>query len=153
MRHLLGLVLAAVLAAALFFAVGWAIQTITVATETFAGHSSSKMLEAVVALAATGVLTGILVAFRPVSPLAAGLPGIALLAWSALYAFDALRAIQLVPLQHGTFGEGFSDMLEFGVAALAGGVMIVPMFLPSRWRGWSADGGYADITTGLGLMR
>jgi len=153
MRHLIGIILAAVMAAALFLAAGWAIQTITVASETFLSHSSTKMLEAVVALAATGVLAGILVAFRRVSPLAAGLPGIALLAWSALYAFDTLRAVRLVPLQHDMFGEGFSDMLEFGVTALVGGVMVVPMFLPSRWRGWSSDDGYADITSGIGLMR
>lgn len=153
MRHLIGVVLAAVMAAALFFAVGWGIQTITVASETFLSHSSSKMLEAVVALAAVGVLAGILVSVRRISPLAAGLPGVALLAWSALYAFDTLRAVQLVPLQHHTFGEGFSDMLEFGVTALAGGVMIIPMFIPSRWRGWSSNDRYADITSGIGLMR
>jgi hypothetical protein len=153
MRHLIGIILAAVMAAALFLAAGWAIQTITVASETFLSHSSGKMVEAVVALAATGVLAGILVASRRVSPLAAGLPAIVLLAWSALYAFDTLRAVRLVPLQHDMFGEGFSDMLEFGMTALVGGVMVVPMFLPSRWRGWSSDGGYADMTSGIGLMR
>jgi hypothetical protein len=153
MRHLIGVVLAVVLAAAVFFAAGWGINTFSEASETFLSHTSSKMFGALVALAATGALTGVLVSIRSISPLAAGLPGIALLGWSALFTFDEFRAIKLIPLQHDAFGEGFGDMMAFGVLALAGAVMIIPMFIPSRWRGWSRDDGYADVTAGIGLMR
>jgi ribose/xylose/arabinose/galactoside ABC-type transport system permease subunit len=153
MRHLIGIVLAVVMAAAVFFAAGWGIQTITVASETFTSHSSGKILAALAALAGTGLLLGILVSIRRISPLAAGLPGIMLLAWSALYAFDTLRAVRLVPLQRDAFGEGFADLLTFGVTALLGAVMIIPIFIPSRWRRRPGDDDYADITSGIGLMR
>ena len=45
------------------------------------------MLYAVAAVAATGILAGILVAAPRVSPLAAGLPGLLLIGWSALYLY------------------------------------------------------------------
>ncbi len=153
MRHVIGVVLAVVMAAAVFFAAGWGIATAAVASETFTSHSSGKMLAALGALAGTGLLAGLLVAVRQISPLAAALPGLVLLAWSALFAFDTSRAVRLVPLQHDTFGQGFTDLLTFGITAFAGAVLVIPMFIPSRWRGWSRDDGYADITTGIGLMR
>jgi hypothetical protein len=155
MRHFMGIVLAVVLAAAVFFAAGWGIARMAVATESFTttNHASGKTLEALGALAATGLLAGILVAVRRVSPLAAGLPGIVLLAWSVLFAVNTSRAVRFVPMQHHSYGQGFIDLLGFGVTALAGAIFIIPLFIPSRWRYWASDDDYADVTTSLGLMR
>jgi hypothetical protein len=44
-------------------------------------------------------------------------------------------------------------MLVTGVLALAGAVMIVPLFLPSRWRRRGSEDDYVDIPSGIGLMR
>jgi hypothetical protein len=70
-----------------------------------------------------------------ISPLAAGLPGLALLAWSGLYLFSVRHAIQYIPLKTRPFGLGFETMLFDGVLAMVGVAMIVPLFVPSRWRG------------------
>jgi hypothetical protein len=69
-----------------------------------------------------------------VSPLAAGLPGLVLLGWTALLAVSSHRALAWIPLQGHAFGTGFRILLLNGTLALAGMAMIVPMFLPSRWR-------------------
>ena len=39
-----------------------------------------------------------------------------------------------IPLRPGPFGTGFEALLFDGVLALAGLVMVVPLFVPSRWR-------------------
>jgi hypothetical protein len=70
-----------------------------------------------------------------VSPLATGLPGLVLLGWTALLAVSAHRALAWIPLQSHAFGLGFRVLLLNGMLALAGMVMIVPMFLPARWHG------------------
>jgi len=44
------------------------------------------------------------------------------------------RALAWIPLQGHAFGAGFRILLLNGTLALAGMAMIVPMFLPSRWR-------------------
>ena len=44
------------------------------------------------------------------------------------------RALSWIPLQGHAFGAGFRILLLNGTLALAGMAMIVPMFLPSRWR-------------------
>jgi hypothetical protein len=153
MRHLSGVFLAVVAAAAIFFGAGWGITKFTNLSSLFANHASRSNFAALAALAGTGLLLGILVAVRRVSPLAAGLPGIALLAWSALFAFDTSRGFRLVPLKSHAVGQGFADLLAFGVTALVGAVLIIPLFMPSRWRRWERDDDYADIPSGIGLMR
>lgn len=155
MRHLIGIVLGVVAAAAIFFGVGWGTITLTEVTQSFgtAGHFNARAYEAFAALIGTGLLLGILVAVRPISPLAAGLPGLALLAWSVLFLVDTSRADRLVPMANSRYGQGFSDLLVTGVTALAGAIMIIPLFIPSRWRSRPRDDDYGDITTTLGLMR
>jgi hypothetical protein len=69
-----------------------------------------------------------------ISPLASGLPGLALLAWTGLYLFSVRRAVQYIPLKSHAYGSGFEAMLFDGVLALAGLAMIIPLFVPSRWR-------------------
>jgi hypothetical protein len=93
------------------------------------------VLEGFGVLLAVGLLAGLLMAVPRISPLAAGLPGLALLAWTGLYLFSVRHAVQYIPLKTRPYGMGFEALLFDGVLALAGLAMVVPLFVPSRWRG------------------
>jgi hypothetical protein len=86
------------------------------------------------AVLATGVLAGILVAWPRISPLAAGLPGLAALAWTVVYAVSVKQAVGLIPLKGHAFGAGWEALLFNGILGFAGLAMIIPMCLPARWR-------------------
>src|ERR1700758_2628158 len=139
MRHLVGVLLAVVLAAAVFFAASWGYLklftlplSLPVSTGSLLHHTA--ILEGLGALAGVGLLAGLLIALPRVSPLAAGLPGLVLLAWTGLYIFSVHRAVQYIPLKTRSYGMGFEAMLFDGILAMAGLVMIIPLFVPSRWR-------------------
>jgi len=145
MRHLAGFVLAIVLAAAIFFGATWGylrllrIPVVNGAAATLPAGGGSLLHEhtvllAFAALAGVGLLTGICVAAPRISPLAAGLPGLGLIAWTAVYLTNVDRAVRYIPLKSDAFGDGFEAMLVNGVLAAAGLAMIVPLFIPSRWR-------------------
>lgn len=146
MRHVIGFVLAVGLAAAVFFAASWGylrllrIPVVNGGASTLPAQGggllhSTSVLEAFAALTGTGLLAGIFIAVRQISPLAAGLPGLALIAWTVVYGFSVRRAVHYIPLRGDTFGTGFEAMLMNGVLAAAGLALIVPLFIPSRWRG------------------
>jgi hypothetical protein len=155
MRHLFGVVLALVMAAALFVGAGWGVAKATALHASGSSLTSTHGLIALAALVGVGLVLGILLAVPGISPLATGLPGIALLGWTALLAVSAKRAEHLIPLRVHSFAFGFGIMLTSGVLALAGAVMIVPLFVPSRWRRRYVedDDDYADEPSGIGLMR
>lgn len=145
MRHLIGLILAPVLAAAVFFGATWGYLRLlripvpggATATLPAAGGSllhDKNVLLAVAALAGVGLLAGLCAAAPRISPLAAGLPGLVLLAWTALYLTDVRRAVHYIPLKNDAFGDGFEAMLVNGLLAAAGLALVVPLFIPSRWR-------------------
>ena len=92
------------------------------------------VLAALAAVAATGLAAGILVAVPRVSPLAARLPGLLLIAWTVLYLVSVRRAVELIPLRSNAIGAGWESMLSNRVLGGAGLAMIVPLFQPSRWR-------------------
>jgi hypothetical protein len=139
MRHWIGLGLAIALAVALFFGGGWGVTRMSALPAEGLSLTSNRGLSALGALAGVGLLLGILVAAPRISPLAAGLPGLALLAWTALLGVSGTLAVRLIPLRHGPAGAGFHAMLVSGVLALLGFAMIFPLFVPSRW--WGSDGG------------
>jgi hypothetical protein len=97
--------------------------------------SNSTALLALALLVATAVLAGVLAVARRFSPLASGLPGLLLLAWTALYLVSVRRAVQFIPLRSHSFGAGWEGLLFSGILGAVGAVMIFPMFIPSRWRG------------------
>jgi hypothetical protein len=161
MRHLVGIVLAVAAALVLFFAGGWGYLRLLrapAATGPLASLpaqggsliSNHNVLAALAALLATGLVAGILIAVPRISPLAAGLPGLALLALTGLYLASVRHAVQLIPLRTRAFGAGFEDMLVDGVLAMAGLAMIIPLFVPSRWRRRGRPGGARrPATSGL----
>jgi hypothetical protein len=93
------------------------------------------VLEGFGVMLGVGLLAGLLIAVPRISPLAAGLPGLALLAWTGLYLFSVRHAVQYIPLKSRPYGIGFEALLFDGVLALVGMAMVIPLFVPSRWRG------------------
>lgn len=140
MRHFIGLVLAIALAAAVFFGGGWGAEHVAALAGHSAGLPSRPGLTGLAAVLGTGLLAGILLAVPAVSPLATGLPGVALLGWTALLAVSAHRALAWIPLHADTFGAGFRVLLLNGTLAFAGIAMIIPLFLPGRWHGSPGEG-------------
>ena len=140
MRHLIGILLAVVMAAVLFFVGAWGYLRLTALTTPLsrlpAGSllSDHHMLFGLAAVAGTGLLAGILIAVPRISPLAAGLPGMALLGLTVLYLVSVRHAVHLIPLKSHPYGAGFEAMLVHGILGAAGLAMIVPLFVPSRWR-------------------
>jgi hypothetical protein len=145
MRHVLGIGLAIVLAGAVFFAAGWGyIRLLRIALSTVGNTAlpapganllhDTTVLSAVGALAGTALLAGLCAAAPRISPLAAGLPGLALVGWSVWYALSMRPAVRYIPLRADSYGAGFAAMLGSGLLAAAGLALVVPLFIPSRWR-------------------
>lgn len=141
MRHLIGIILAIVMAGVLFFAGAWGYLRLLGAAATGGGSliSDHRVTYGLMAVAGVGLLAGILVAAPRISPLAAGLPGLLLLGWTAFYVLSATHAISLIPLASHSFGAGFKAMLVNGIGGAAGLGMVIPLFVPSRWRSRRTD--------------
>jgi hypothetical protein len=144
-RHLYGTALAVVMTGVMFFAGAWGyLQLLKLpvpagrAAALPAGGgsllSNSTTLLALAAVLATAVLAGVLAVVPRISPLASGLPGLLLLAWTALFLVSVRRAVEFIPLRSASFGAGWEGLLFNGVLGAAGAVMIIPVFIPSRWR-------------------
>jgi hypothetical protein len=141
MRHLVGVILAIVMAAAIFFAASWGYLKLLAAPARGAALPAGggslihdhAVLEGFGALLAVGLLAGLLIAVPRISPLAAGLPGLALLGWTGLYLFSVRHAVRYIPLKSHPYGAGFEALLFDGVLAAAGLAMVIPLFVPSRW--------------------
>jgi hypothetical protein len=145
MRHLNGIGLAIGLAAAIFFAATWGYLRLlkvpvvnggasTLPADGGALFHNTSVIWPVVALAGTALLAGIFVAWRQISPLAAGLPGAVMIAWTVVYAFSTSRAVHYIPLRGDAFGTGFEALLMNGLLAAGGVLLVIPMFIPSRWQ-------------------
>jgi hypothetical protein len=150
MRHLVGLVLALAMSAALFFGAGlgvWKFASLHPASTSAAVHilASQSGYLPIAALLGTAVLLGILLVAPRVSPLGTGLPGLVLLGWSALILLHWSHALTYVPMPSSHYAAGFTAMLTSGVLALLGMAMIIPLFVPSRWRSGQVElDEYAD---------
>ncbi len=139
MRHVIGFFLSLASSAALFFGAGWGIPriiTMRAGQGLRSWHALISLHDALplVAVLGTGLLLGVLLAVRRVSPIASGLPGLALLAWSGLLIMRGAHALSFVPMPGSQFAAGITTMLNSGALALLGAAMIVPLFMPSRWR-------------------
>jgi len=150
MRHLVGFVLALAMSAALFFGAGlgiWKFASLHPASASAAVHAlaSQSGYLPLAALLGAAILLGILLMAPRVSPLGTGLPGLVLLGWSALILLHWSHALTYVPMASSHYAAGFTAMLTSGVLALLGTVMILPLFVPSRWRSGQVElDEYAD---------
>lgn len=145
MRHRIGIVLAVIMTGVLFFPGAWGylrLLRLPAPADQLSGLpagggsliSDHRMLLALAALAGSALLAAILIGAPRISPLAAGLPGLLLLGWTGLYLASVRQGVDLIPLRSDPFGAGFEAMLFNGVLGAAGLAMVVPMFVPSRWR-------------------
>jgi hypothetical protein len=78
-----------------------------------------------------------------------GLPGLALIAWTVVYAFSVRRAVHYIPLRTTRSGPGFEAMLMNGLLGAAGLALVVPLFMPSRWRSPHARPGPGGRPAGI----
>ena len=149
MRYLYGIALAVVLSAAVFFGATWGFYRLFLrngpgsAWSLPAGGSligNSTVTLGLAAVAGTALLAGLLLVVPRISPLATGLPGLVLLAWTVLYLVTPLRAVRYIPLKSHSFGLGFAALGTTGILGAAGIVLVMPLFLPSRWRRGRTDG-------------
>jgi hypothetical protein len=150
MRHRIGMVLAVIMSGVLFFPGAWGYLRLLRLPAPAGGLSplpadggslisQGSVLLALAAITGTGLLAGILIAVPRISPLAAGLPGLLILGWTGLYLISVRQGVDLIPLRSDPFGAGFEAMLFSGILGAAGLAMILPMFVPSRWRARQAD--------------
>ncbi|MBO0802086.1 MAG: hypothetical protein J2P25_03295 [Nocardiopsaceae bacterium] len=165
MRHLTGMFLAVVMVLAMFFAGAWGYVRLlrppvarNAPLSALPAHggallSTTSVLAALGALAGAGLLAGILIAAPRISPLAAGLPGLFAIAWQALYLLNVNRAVEIIPLRAHAFGAGWEALLFNGILGAAGLVMIVPLFVPSRWRRRPGDAEEAEATDYMAELR
>jgi hypothetical protein len=152
MRHLIGIILAIALGAALFLGAGYGFTHLTSIAAHGSSLTSTTGLIALSALAATGLFIGIVIAVRAISPLASGLPGLALLAGSGLLAVRAHQVLRWIPLQGHAYGAGFRALLAGGIMVLLGAAMIIPLFIPGRWRGARHEDGEDEDSVLTGLL-
>jgi hypothetical protein len=139
----------------MFFAAGWGAEHVPALVGHSVGAPSRTGLIGLGVMLGIGLLLGILLVMPAVSPLATGLPGLVLLGWTALLAVSSHRALAWIPLQGHAFGAGFRILLLNGTLALAGMAMIVPMFLPSRWRSgryYDEDSEDLEVQEATGLL-
>ena len=152
MRHRIGIILAVIMTGVLFFPGAWGYLRLLrlPAPADQLAHlpagggsliSDHHLLLELAAIAGTALFAGILIAVPRISPLAAGLPGLLLLGWTGLYLASVRQAVDLIPLRADPFGAGFEAMLLNGILGALGLAMIVPMFVPSRWRVYQRDEG------------
>ncbi|WP_344856236.1 hypothetical protein [Planomonospora alba] len=154
MRHVVGLLVGLVTTAVLLLGAGWTVAEAGLVIQPGGGVAALPADErrtwtVLAVMAGTGLLLGLVAAGR-VSPLAAFVPSVTLLAWTVVYALDSGRALGFVPdtpsfhqalLQSG---RGMTVLLTTGVYALLGVALFVPVLLPSRWRGPGGDEGEED---------
>ena len=96
--------------------------------------SNSVVTGGLAAMAGVALLIGLALVIRWVSPLATGLPGLVLLAWTALYVASPEQAVHYIPLKAHNVGLGFAGLGTTGILGAAGVVLVMPLFFPSRWR-------------------
>lgn len=132
-RHLIGVVFAVALSAAIFFGGGWGVTHMTGLAAQHISLTSISGLSALGILLLAGLFLGVLMV-APVSPLSTALPGAVMLAWTALLGLNSQFAARIIPLHGEGYGAGFHAMLVSGMLVLLGALMICPVFVPSRWR-------------------
>jgi hypothetical protein len=162
MRHLIGVILALAMSAALFFGAGLGIWRITALSGSASGLGvgalgSTTNLVPLAALLGAGLLLGVLLLVPRASPLGTGLPGLLLLGWSGWLVVRGKHVLTYVPMAGSHYAAGFTAMLGSGVLIFLGLAMIVPLFVPSRWRRATTevndfDGGDIDVPAELGLV-
>ena len=144
MRHLFGIALAVALSAGVFFGGTWGYYRLFLRNGPGSAWSvpaggggligNSTVTLGLGAVVGVALIAGLLLVIPRVSPLATGLPGLVLLAWTVLYLVSPGRMVHYIPLKSHSFGAGFAALGTTGILGAAGIVLLMPLFVPSRWR-------------------
>ena len=134
MRHLIGLVLGIVLTPLLAAGPVWSYQRAAGLAGTARSFEDLRpdVLPAIAVMAAIGLVLGLVLAARWVSPLASLVPALAYLGVTGAYVAAPFQVLPRVP-EGEPYGIGVA-FLGSGVYALLGMALLIPSFLPSRWR-------------------
>lgn len=132
MRHVFGFVLGLVMVPAVVVVPGWALPRL-VYIAGFGGDFMSVIgLLTVIPLVVLAVLVGVCVAVRRVSALASVIPAITLCGLTGSYILAPGLAVGFLP---GTeWGQGVTQLLMLGAYLPLGVMLMLPLFMPSRWR-------------------
>jgi hypothetical protein len=154
MRHLIGTGLAVVLSAMVFFGGTWGYYRLVLRNGPGSAWSlpsgggglasNSTVMLGLGAVVGVALIAGLLAVIPRISPLATGLPGLALLAWTVLYLVVPRQAVHGIPLKSHSFGMGFAALGTTGILGAAGIVLVMPLFMPSRWRRLEGDDDWDD---------
>ncbi|GAA4590888.1 hypothetical protein GCM10023194_48760 [Planotetraspora phitsanulokensis] len=141
MRHFFGLLLGVFMTAAVLLGAGWASQeVIRGAAQNLDPSRDWRILTAIGVMALVGLLLAVVLVTR-VSPLAAFVPSLVLLAWTVVYILDVSRATGLAPtgpsvqVEVAEAGRGMLTLLSTGILGMLGVALFVPVLMPSRWAG------------------
>lgn len=132
MRHVLGFVLGSLLAPAVVAVTGWSLPLLIEGHRGIHVLASTTGLMTVGVLAACALLVGVCLVAPRLSPLAPGLAGLALAAWSGLYVLAPQLATGALP-NHPVL-QGATELLALGLYLPLALVLCLPLLLPSRWR-------------------
>ena len=139
MRHAFGFLLGLILTPALAYGMAWGFgrARASVNAMDLTVTDRTQFYGAYAAMAAVGLLIGILVVARWISPFVSMLPALGLLGWSGWYLFEPVKAADLVDRfpPSGELDSALQLLLSTGALSLVGFVLLVPMWAPYRWSG------------------
>lgn len=133
-RHIFGFILGLLVAPALVWATGWGFMR----AQELKNNTGTNLFAALGAMAAVGLVVGVLMVAKWASPLATLLPGLSLVSWTIVYALNPQRAALKLPVGDA-IEQGMETLLITGIYALVGLALMIPTFTPSRWRGRGAN--------------
>ncbi|QVQ52576.1 hypothetical protein J4H86_01680 [Spiractinospora alimapuensis] len=132
MRHVFGFVLGLVMVPAVVVVPGWALPRLVYIAGFGGDFISVTGLLTVIPLVVLAVLVGVCLAVRRVSALACVIPAIALCGLTGSYVLAPELAVGALPTTE--WGEGVTQLLMLGAYLPLGVMLMLPLFMPSRWR-------------------
>ncbi|PSK98924.1 hypothetical protein CLV63_104148 [Murinocardiopsis flavida] len=136
MRHVVGFIVGMMLAPIVLIGLGWAYPRLAaIAARDGATFVSATGLSAVGVLSVLAVLLGLSAAAPRLTPLLPGIAGLSLVGVTAAHVMRP-ELIGRLPAVPGM--DGAQTLLALGVFLPLSVALIVPMFLPARWRRYQA---------------
>jgi len=136
LRHAFGFLLGILLTPALAYGMAWGFARSRASVDVnLAVVDQTQFYGAYAAMAAVGLIVGILVVARWISPFVSMLPALGLLSWSVWYVVDPAKAAELIETlpPGGEIDTGLQTLLSTGMLALVGFALFVTAWAPYRW--------------------